>query len=144
MKRSSGHFLRFIDLGLLLLLAFLSVAELNPTLQVPLPGKLESPREVVTVRLVFNQDWDGTLTRLDRSAILCQTASIVELASCMEQHSTMRFLLAPVETATVQQVVTLLDLLQTKLHIRARSNHYNHENQNTGTTARMWYDSPPS
>ncbi|MXZ16800.1 MAG: hypothetical protein F4069_00880 [Rhodothermaceae bacterium] len=109
MKRSSGHFLRFIDLGLLLLLAFLSVAELNPTLQVPLPGKPGSPQEVVTARVVFNQDWEGMLTRLDRSVILCKTASIVELATCMEQHAAMRYFLAPVETATVQQVVTLLD-----------------------------------
>ena len=110
MKRGSGHFLRFIDLGLLLLLAFLSVAELNPTLQVSLPGKPGSPQEVVAVRVVFNQDWEGTLTRLDRPAILCQTASIVELAACMEQHASLQFLLAPVEEATVQQVVTLLDL----------------------------------
>ncbi|MCY3595432.1 MAG: hypothetical protein F4065_06070 [Rhodothermaceae bacterium] len=116
MKRSSGHFLRFIDLGLLLLLAFLSVAELNPTLQVPLPGKPGSPQEVVTARVVFNQDWEGMLTRLDRSAILCKTASIVELATCMEQHAAMRYLLAPVETATVQQVVTLLDHCRRAAH----------------------------
>ena len=116
MKRSGGHFLRFIDLGLLLLLAFLSVAELNPTLQVPLPGKPGSPQEVVTARVVFNQDWEGTLTRLDRSAILCQTASIVELTACMEQHMAIRFLLAPVEAATVQQVVALLDLCKKAAH----------------------------
>lgn len=116
MRRSSGHFLRFIDLGLLLLLAFLSVVELNPTLQVPLPGKPGNPQEVIAARVVFNQDWEGILTRLDQPAILCQIAGIVELAACMEQHASMRFLLAPVETATVQQVVTLLDLCRRAAH----------------------------
>lgn len=116
MRRSSGHFLRFIDLGLLLLLAFLSVAELNPTLQVSLPGKTGNPQETIAARVVFNQDWEGVLTPLDRSAILCQTADIVELAACMEQHAAMQFLLAPVETATVQQVVTLLDLCRKAAH----------------------------
>ncbi len=116
MKRSSGLFLRFIDLGLLLLLAFLSVAELNPTLQVPLPGKPGSPQEVAAARVVFNQNWEGMLTRLDQSVILCRTADIVELATCMEQHASMRFLLAPVEAATVQQVVTLLDLCRRAAH----------------------------
>ncbi len=117
MKRSSGHFLRFIDLGLLLLLAFLSIAELNPTLQVPLPGKPGNPQEVIAARVVFNQDWEGMLTRLDRSEILCQTAGIVELGACMEQYASMRFLLAPVEAATVQQVVTLLDLCRKAVHL---------------------------
>lgn len=116
MKRSSGHFLRFIDLGLLLLLAFLSIAELNPTLHAPLPGKPGSPQEVTAARVVFNQDWEGRLTHLNQSVILCRTASIVDLAACMEQHAPMRFLLAPVEAATVQQVVTLLDLCRRAAH----------------------------
>lgn len=117
MKRSSGHFLRFIDLGLLLLLAFLSIAELNPTLQVSLPGKPGKPSEVAATRVEFDQDWDGMLTRLDRSAILCQTAGIVELAACMKQHASTQFLLAPAEAASVQQVVTLLDLCTRAAHL---------------------------
>ncbi len=109
MKRGSGHLLRFIDLGLLLLLAFLSVAELNPTLQVPLPGKSTTPRETVVARVVFDHDWNGTVRRLDNSQMLCQTSSRAALEACMAQQARIRFLLAPVEAATVQQIVTLLD-----------------------------------
>ncbi|MDE2671483.1 MAG: hypothetical protein OXI04_02980 [Bacteroidota bacterium] len=109
MKRSSGHLLRFIDLGLLLLLAFLSVAELNPTFQVQLPGKSKTSEEAAVARVVFDRDWNGSVQRLDNSQVLCQTASIAALEACMAQQASLRFLLAPVKEATVQQVVTLLD-----------------------------------
>lgn len=109
MKRSSGHLLRFIDLGLLLLLAFLSVAELNPTLQVQLPGKSNTSRETAVARVVFDHDWNGSVQRLDNSRTLCKTSGIAALEVCMAQQTHIRFLLAPVKAATVQQIVTLLD-----------------------------------
>ena len=109
MKRSSGHLLRFIDLGLLLLLAFLSVAELNPTLQVQLPGKSNTSHATATARVVFDHDWNGSVQRLDNSNVLCKTSSIGALEACMTQQDRIRFLLAPVNAATVQQIVTLLD-----------------------------------
>lgn len=109
MKRSSGHLLRFIDLGLLLLLAFLSVAELNPTLQVQLPGKSNTSRETAVARVVFDHDWNGAVQRLDDSRTLCQTSGIAALEACMAQQTDVRYLLAPVEAATVQQIVSLLD-----------------------------------
>ena len=110
MKRSSGHLLRFIDLGLLLLLAFLSVAELNPTLQVQLPGKSNTSQATATARVVFDHEWDGSVQRLDNSKLLCKTSSIAALEDCMAQQAGIRFLLAPAEEATVQQIVTLLDV----------------------------------
>ncbi len=109
MKRSSGHLLRFIDLGLLLLLAFLSVAELNPTLQVQLPGKSSTSRETAVARAVFDHDWNGSVKRLDNSQILCQASGIAALKACMAKQTHIRLLLAPVKAATVQQIVTLLD-----------------------------------
>ena len=109
MKRSSGHLLRFIDLGLLLLLAFLSVAELNPTLQVQLPGKSNASRETAVARVVFDHNWNGSVQRLDNSQTLCQTSSIAALEACMAQQARFQFLLAPVEAASVQQIVTLMD-----------------------------------
>ncbi|MXX59805.1 MAG: hypothetical protein F4246_03145 [Rhodothermaceae bacterium] len=110
MKRSSGHLLRFIDLGLLLLLAFLSVAELNPTLQVQLPGKSNTSQATTMTRVVFDHDWNGSVQRLDNSNVLCKTSSIGALEACMTQQARIRFLLAPVNAATVQQIVTLLDV----------------------------------
>lgn len=109
MKRNSGHLLRFIDLGLLLLLAFLSVAELNPTLQVQLPGKSDASQGTAVARVVFDHDWNASVQRLDNSQMLCQTSSIAALEACMTQQARIRFLLAPAEAATVQQIVTLLD-----------------------------------
>ena len=110
MKRTSGHLLRFIDLGLLLLLAFLSVAELNPTIQVPLPGKPGASPEKAIARVEFNQKWNGVVTHLNHGTKLCQPSRIAEFFSCMERHSELRFVLAPREAAKVQQVVILLDV----------------------------------
>lgn len=109
MKRSSGHLLRFIDLGLLLLLAFLSVAELNPTLQVQLSGKSDTSKETAVARVVFDHDWNGSVQRLDNSRTLCTTSGIAALEACMAKQTHIRFLLAPAKAATVQQIVTLLD-----------------------------------
>lgn len=122
MKRSSGHLLRFIDLGLLLLLAFLSVAELNPTLQVPLPGKPGGLQEAAVARVKFNQDWEMAIMRLNPSQMLCRGKGTAELAACMNRHAPMRFLLVPylntpAEAATVQQVVTLLDICKRTAHL---------------------------
>ncbi len=110
MKRGSGHLLRFIDLGLLLLLAFLSVAELNPTLQVALPGKSAASQKVIAARVSFDQNWRGAVKRLDTSKNLCQFSGLEQLGDCLRGHSSLQFMLAPVQEATVQQVVTLLDL----------------------------------
>ena len=115
MKRSSGHLLRFIDLGLLLLLAFLSVAELNPTLQVQLPGKSNTSRGTAVARVVFDHDWNGSVQRLDNSMVFCKTSSIGALEACMTQQDRIRFLLVPVNAATVQQIVSLLDVCKTAL-----------------------------
>ncbi len=97
-------------MGLLLLLAFLSVAELNPVLQVPLPDKPGTPQNILAARMEFDQHWAFTVTHLDRTEILCQATGIKELAKCMDRQPSMRFLLAPRGEATVQQVVTLLDV----------------------------------
>jgi len=110
MKRSGGHLLRFIDLGLLLLLAFLSVAELNPTVQVALPGKPGASQKLIVARVSFNQNWDTVVKRLDNSEVLCQMTAAPEIAACMGRQGPIQFLLAPVQAATIQQVVTLLDL----------------------------------
>ena len=49
MKRAHGFLLRFIDLGLLLLMAFLVVAELNPTHEEALPGRSDRLETVAPV-----------------------------------------------------------------------------------------------
>ncbi len=113
MRRGSGHLLRFIDLGLLLLLAFLSVAELNPTLQVALPEKTGASQKVIAARVSFDQNWSGTVKQLDNSRNLCQTRGLEELGDCLRSQSSLQYMLAPVQEATVQQVVTLLDLCST-------------------------------
>lgn len=102
--------LRFIDLGLLLLLAFLSVAELNPTIQVPLPGRSGGSQNATVVRIEFDQNWEASMKLTGGPETHCNTVGIAEISACMKKHSDMNFLLAPIGTASVQQVVTLLDL----------------------------------
>ncbi|MCY4171552.1 MAG: hypothetical protein OXF08_08155 [Bacteroidetes bacterium] len=110
MNRGQVHLLRFIDLGLLLLLAFLSVAELDPTLQVALPGQSQSRVQTEMARISFDQHWIGRINQLDRNETLCPFSGMAALRSCLQHQSDMRFLVAPDENATVQQLVTVLDL----------------------------------
>lgn len=110
MKHSSGILVRFIDLGLLLLLAFLSVAELNPTIQVPLPGRSGGRQNAGVARIEFNQDWEASISLTGSRRTLCTAVGIAEISACMKKNSDMRFLLSPIHTASVQQLVTLLDI----------------------------------
>jgi len=110
MNRTNGHMLRFIDLGLLLLLAFLSIAELNPRLQVPLPDHSNGAPKTVIVTIEFDAHWATTITRLDTQGVVCQATRVEQIHSCMENLPSMRFLIAPDANATVQQMVTVLDV----------------------------------
>ncbi len=116
MNRDQVHMLRFIDLGLLLLLAFLSVAELNPTLQVPLPSESQTEQQTVAARITFDRHWSTTISRLDQKEMICETRDIASLRDCLQSQSFMQFLVAPDAEATVQQIVTVLDLCNEAHH----------------------------
>ena len=110
MNRTNGPMLRFIDLGLLILLSFLSVAELNPTLQVPLPDHTGNKQDAVVAVIEFDVHWLTTITRLDTQEVLCQPTTIEQIRSCIQPQSLIRFLIAPDANATVQQMVVVLDV----------------------------------
>jgi len=117
MNRGRIHLMRFIDLGLLLLLAFLSVAELNPTLQVALPYPSQTTQPAVAARIIFDEYWSGAIHRLDQKETICQTSGIESLRLCLDRQPSMRFLIAPDGGATVQQIVTVLDLCHHTNHL---------------------------
>lgn len=111
MRHSYGLLIRFIDLGLLLLMAFLAIADLSPKVQVPLPpgGGASAVASVLRVQfdeqtLLVRREPDGTL--------LCQELSLEGLAACIRALKSARapFLLSPVTTATVQRLVSVMDV----------------------------------
>ena len=115
MKRAQGLLIRFIDLGLLLLMAFLAVAELNPVHQVALAGQAQENDATLTLphfRIVFGGDMRMQVLRLPDGQILCQPHAPSALVACVGEQQAGRFLLTARGEATVQQLVHVLDICE--------------------------------
>ena len=113
MRRTHGFLLRFLDLGLLLLMAFLVVAELNPSHQESLPGPVVQVTEATRVyALTFNDEGSMRITWQGR--LLCDSSESDRLLSCLRTHPAGRIVLIPTSRATVQQLVTLMDTCEVR------------------------------
>ena len=114
MSRAHGFLLRFIDLGLLLLMAFLAVAELDPTHHEPLPGSTTAVAQTIKgYAVTFNESMRLRLTSVASGQVLCEARGLERLQSCMQLHQSARIVLVPEEQASVQQLVMLLDYCKT-------------------------------
>ena len=105
--------IRFIDLGLLLLMAFLAVADLHPTFQAPLPGPTaQEGTQMRTFQVRFDGEMEATVQRLPRPALVCRAGALEELGACLRSlgEEPSRFLLTPIGDATVQQLVDIMDV----------------------------------
>lgn len=105
MRRTQGFLIRFIDLGLLLLMAFLVVAELNPTHQESFPG--DSAEQTRAYALIFDEAM--RLRIITQGRVLCETSNMDHLLACLQSHPAGRILLTPARQASVQMLVTLMD-----------------------------------
>lgn len=114
--RKSGILFRFIDLGLVLLMAFLAVADISAEVQIQLPGgETTEASQAVLYRLHFDEAMQAQLEQLSGGKIYCRADSIAMLSACMlrafdEHGQPVRFVLVPHGAATIQQLVILLDL----------------------------------
>ena len=106
----------FVDLSFLLLVGLLMLTETAPRINVVLPGDVEEPSESVSTLSVFNVHFseEGYLGIESDMQWSCDVDEQKLLESCMRQivqdHAGAVFVLVPVRQATVQQLVTLLDL----------------------------------
>ncbi|MFQ5571449.1 MAG: biopolymer transporter ExbD [Rhodothermales bacterium] len=120
--RKTGILFRFIDLGLVLLLAFLAVADIVAETQVQLPGgEASETGQAVLYRLRFDQAMHAELDRLPEGAVYCTADELTTLRACLraagrrssgETGQEARFVLSPEGEAVVQQLVILLDLCE--------------------------------
>ena len=113
MKSTHGFLIRFIDLGLLLLMAFLATADLASRLQVPLPHGTGQG----AVRELYRIRFDESAVALQQEPYgvdVCQGNIPMELAACLLQldYGTGAFLVTPTGAATVQRLVEILDVCQ--------------------------------
>ena len=112
MKRAHGFLLRFIDLGLLLLMAFLVVAELNPTHEEALPGRSDRPEtstDTQDYEITFDSSARAEVRLLPRGEVVCTGPVSGALADCLEKKLPGRFLLRPEGDAAVQVLVQVMD-----------------------------------
>ena len=122
--RRVGILLRFIDLGLVLLIGFLAVADVETEVQVQLPGGQESHVEQALIyHLAFDETIEARLVALPQGETYCKTDDVASLSTCM--HAAQRdalaqnghpapFVLSPQGQALVQQLVFLLDLCESQ------------------------------
>ncbi len=113
MRTPYGFLIRFVDLGLLLLMAFLATADLAPTIQVPLPHGADGGRTAQIHRIQFDAA-SLTLRREPTGFALCQVFSLEDLVACVRTLTDMTgpFLLSPLGAATMQRLVQVMDLCQ--------------------------------
>ena len=120
MKGNRTDLILFIDLSFVLLVGLLVLTETAPRSNVVLPGDAEEPSEAVSALAVFNVHFDEEAQHWIVSDMLrfCNVDGQKLLEPCMQQivqdHASAVFVLVPVGQATVQQLVTLLDLCKFK------------------------------
>ncbi len=115
MENDRPDMLLFIDLGFILLVGFLMLTETDPQAEVLLPSESEeAAAPTLAYEVQFNDRMQFMVLRLPDREEGCVPITLVELATCMEQASRMdtkvSFVLAPQGRATVQQMVSMLDL----------------------------------
>lgn len=120
--RKANILFRFIDLGLVLLLAFLAIADIQEEVQVQLPGgEGEAMGQTVIYRLLFDSAMRALLEQLPERAVFCEEDDLAALRTCLqvaedealkETGQEARFVLSPEGSAVLQQLVLLLDLCE--------------------------------
>ncbi len=115
-----GDTIYLMDLGFLLLMSFLLVADIATEQQVTLPGGQEMATEMASVyRLRFNRPLETVLEDLKDHTIYCQPHGLETLRACLADlrqrfvargRRAPRIVLHPEDGAVVQQLVDLLDL----------------------------------
>ena len=120
--RKANILFRFIDLGLVLLMAFLAIADIQQEVQVQLPGaEGEAMGQIVIYRLRFDAAMRVRLEQLPERAVFCDEDDLAALRTCLqmaedealkETGQEARFVLSPEGSAILQQLVLLLDLCE--------------------------------
>lgn len=119
MQGDRSDLMVFIDLGFILLVGFLLVSDTTQKENVALPSDKEEEQQNqaeigVTYEVQFNANFDFLVLNLREQVVVCFASGIEEFASCVlsltEAASQPVFVLSPFGRASVQQLVSLLDL----------------------------------
>ena len=117
MEKDRSDLLLFIDLGFILLVGFLMLTETTPEVDVPLPDGQQEQQESEPVPLYevqFDARMHFLVLKLPENEAACVPTTIGALAGCLEQayrwNERTIFVLSPQGEATVQQLVSMLDL----------------------------------
>lgn len=115
MEDDRSDLLLFIDLGFILLVGFLMLTETTPEAEVPLPNESREESDPVPLYEVrFDDQMHFMVLWLPQRVEACVPATLAHLAGCLEQaykqDERTVFVLSPQGEATVQQLVSMLDL----------------------------------
>ncbi len=115
MEKDRSDLLLFIDLGFILLVGFLMLTETTPEAEVPLPNESQEESDPVPLYEVqFDDRMHFMVLLLPQRTAACAPETLAHLAGCLEQayrqDGKSIFVLSPQGEATVQQLVSMLDL----------------------------------
>ncbi len=120
MQDNRSDLMLFIDLGFILLTGFLVLSDTTPKENVPLPAKEdEQERQAPTeerliYEVLFDAELDFLVVSVREQTEICMPSGLEAIATCLSplavKSSSTVFVLVPQGRATVQQLVTLLDL----------------------------------
>ncbi|MCY3487817.1 MAG: biopolymer transporter ExbD [Bacteroidetes bacterium] len=119
MKEDRSDLMVFIDLGFILLVGFLLVSDTTQKENVALPSEKEeeqqNPTEIgVTYEVQFNAILDFLVLNLREQVVICSASGVEEFTSCIlpltDSAPKPVLVLSPYGRASVQQLVSLLDL----------------------------------
>ena len=115
MQGGTNFLLRFIDLGLLLLMAFFAIADLREPFQSPLPQTGPNDGNDAPVTLYHMQFGRHVVANIydSNDTPVCHAASFTVLQSCLAELGTgnnVVFLLVPLPLTTVQNFIHIMDI----------------------------------
>ena len=121
MQDDRSDLMLFIDLGFILLVGFLVLTDSTPRENIPLPADEEAEQqeepegERYVYDVLFGADLDFVIIAAHNRSQVCAPVGLDALVACLvplvaQPPGVTVFLLAPQGRATVQQLVSLLDL----------------------------------
>ena len=123
--KNTGFLLRFIDIGLIVLFAFVWVSDITTFSQIDMSGgdkseKTDPNEDIILLKVDVNRGGEFTVTNQESNAVRCDGVDRDALESCLDranQELTKRgrrpvVLISPSEKSAVQHTVDALDVCQ--------------------------------
>lgn len=123
--KNTGFLLRFIDIGLIILFAFVWVSDITTFSHIDMSGneresETQKDEKIVLLKVQVNRGGDFVVANQESGAVQCDQVGRVALENCLDQANRELqergrrpvVLISPSEESAVQHTVDVLDICQ--------------------------------